>query len=248
MTPEQSARFNAEWERPAADLAMHPEEARELAARLAGQGLAVFPVGLRWNHEKGSIDKRPITKNGFRSATTDPAELAELFRKASLRSGEQWGVGVWPGAGGFVVVDVDVKNGGRGLESLAELEAEHGPIPGRRVRTASGGLHIWLTKPAGVEIGNADLGPGLEIRADRGLVVAPGVTSPWGSWTLDGGEFVDCPPWLLERLTAPTRSHREPISERLTPGDRHRAFVRLAGAMRAVGAGSDERSSPPSRS
>lgn len=56
-------------------------------------------------------------------------------------------VGVVP-HNGFLVVDVDIKNAGKGLELLARLEQKCGPIPREAVvRTPSKGLHIWLRTP-----------------------------------------------------------------------------------------------------
>lgn len=229
---------------------MPAAEARALAAKLARAGLATFPISLSWNTEKGSVDKRPLTSDGFHAASSDPEEVERVFLAAKLGPRQHWGVGVWPGPGGYIVLDVDVKNGATGLTDLKELEDELGELPqATRVDTASGGYHFWFRRPVDGEIiGNKSLAPGVEIRCDKGYVVAPGVTSMWGDWKFDPttpkfAETPPLPPKWAERLLAIQRGEagdREPIPDRLTPGSRHDNLVRLAGAMRRQGAEYEE--------
>ena len=227
--------------------ALTAQEARDLAAQYAEAGLPAFPIGLPWNHDKKSIDKVPRTKNGFENASTDAEAVETLFLRSKLGPGQQWGVGVRPGPGGYLVLDVDVKGGATGLEDLARLEDELGQLPpAMTVTTASGGLHIWFKRPHDQEIGNRSIAPGIDVRCDAGFVVAPGVTTPWGSWERNPDS-----PRLSETSRLPEAwakkldqwnedGTRKPIGEKLTVGSRHDALVRVAGAMRRQGSNHDE--------
>jgi len=182
-------------------------EAIALAQTWARLGVPAFPVALAWDDGKRGINKRPLTDHGFRDATTDQAVIVRQFNARSPRPGEAWGVGLWPGPADRVVLDVDVKDGQHGDDTYAALADEHGPWPDTpRVLTPSGGWHDWYTKPLGVHIGNPDLAPGVEVRADAGYVIAPGTRSPWGDWAIEestsGGAVAPLPAWTLERLAS----------------------------------------------
>lgn len=76
---------------------------------------------------------------------------------------------------GIVVVDIDVKKEKKGFEFM---EKKLKDLPRSiRVRTPSGGEHIYFKKPMGVEIRNAvDIfgkDSGIDIRSDGGYVIAP---------------------------------------------------------------------------
>ena len=92
------------------------------------------------------------------------------------------------GASRLFVLDVDVAKGG--FDSLAQLESEHGKLPPTlRVRTPSGGIHIYFHVPDGLALpdgSQAKLGPGLDVRCDRGLVVAPPSRTELGQYAWEG--------------------------------------------------------------
>lgn len=92
----------------------------------------------------------------------------------------RYDVGVVPGSGGYVVLDVDNKNGKRGDLSIELLEEEHGHLSNTLTQyTKSGGRHLWFRLPEGIEVGNSDSmlkarlgeGHGIDVRAHVGLVV-----------------------------------------------------------------------------
>jgi hypothetical protein len=104
---------------------------------------------------------------------------------------------------GLVVVDVDPAHGGD--DSMAMLEGIHGPMPpGRTIRTGSGGRHLYFRHPGGVVRNDAGrvLGPGIDLRADGGYVIAPPSRIAGGAYALlaNGGALPDLPEWVLERL------------------------------------------------
>ena len=81
-------------------------------------------------------------------------------------------VGIVTGAvSGLVVLDVDPRHGGG--DSLATLEAVHGPLPHTvEALTGGGGQHLYFCHP-GVTVPSRPVAPGLDVKGDGGLVVAP---------------------------------------------------------------------------
>jgi len=119
-----------------------------------------------------SPGKHPRSSNGVLDATTEGATITEWWSRWPTAN-----IGIATGAAsGLVVLDVDPGHGG--LESLAKLEAQLGPLPDTlRVETGGGGFHLYFQHPGrGVNIRNAvqlrGL-PGLDLRGDGGYVVAP---------------------------------------------------------------------------
>lgn len=171
---------------------------RDAALAYAAQGWRVFPC-------RG---KHPYTSDGFKSATSDQAEIERMW--------ERWpdaNIG-WPLREGWFALDVDPRH--EGDRELAVLQREHGPLPlTLRAITGSGGEH-WIFKiPTGVEIRQlAGFRTGLDTRVGgRGyLLVAPSVHPETGGvyrW-LAAVEPVDPPTWLLEMVRAPKVEPRAP--------------------------------------
>jgi hypothetical protein len=153
------------------------------------------------------MSKRPLISTGrdhAEHASTDPAKIARWL----LVDFPACAIGAPTGAAsGIVVIDADAKHDGEAL--LAELEAALGPLPRERVaRTQSGGLHIYLSHPGeGIRVksgqgADSALGrllcgrPGIDVRADGGMVVLP--PSPGYRWIADDdGPLPVIPPmWL----------------------------------------------------
>lgn len=181
-----------------------------LALTYADKGIPVFPIAISWDTEKRKTNKRPLTTNGFRDATTDPATVTRMFDR-HVNSGAILAVGLHPGPAGYVIVDLDVNERVDGYacwQDLCQLYGDPGDVP--TVLTASGGRHLWFRKPAGVDYGNAhDLGEGIDVRADDGYVVAPGTVTPWGVWEWDGDDIhaapaPEVPAWTRQRLHTST--------------------------------------------
>ena len=161
--------------------ALELETARNLALLWASRGFKVFPVGISWDDRKGLTNKRPLNGGrGHLDGSTDPEQIESWFRAINNRDGEVLGVGLVPGSAGYIVFDCD-RHGFDGVGFADSI----GLPPGWCVDTASGGEHRYLRKPTGKMFGNrvplqwANL---IDVRADSGWVVAPGVVTPWGSW------------------------------------------------------------------
>lgn len=90
----------------------------------------------------------------------------------------------------LVVIDIDVKDGRDGRETIKPWLIQFPELPATRVAlTPSGGWHLWLGHPSSVEnpctVGNSAgrLGAGIDVRGDGGYVLA----AP--SSTLDGRSY-----------------------------------------------------------
>ncbi|MBV2208201.1 MAG: AAA family ATPase [Thermomonas sp.] len=147
-----------------------------------------------------SNSKHPACK-GWQTGTTP-----EAF---AMHGGN---IGLTFGAGLFVL-DVDVKNGANGMDTLEGLEAKYGELPATlTAETPSGGRHIVFRKPEGVKLGNrVGIMPGLDVRAAGGFIVAEpstldGKNWHWNDWQPDTGELpeiADAPQWLLTAISKP---------------------------------------------
>lgn len=183
------------------------DTALEEALRLARHGLRVLPI-------KPGQKRPPMT--AWQDAATNDQDVIRSWFTGLYRN---HGVGV---ATGYLerhrkhlfVVDVDEHDPAMsGSETLADLEATHGPLPDTlEVQTGSGGRHLYYLAP--VEIRNdagRRLGPGLDIRGTGGQVLAPPTVHPNGrpyTWLIDHDpddtSIADAPAWLIERLTTTT--------------------------------------------
>jgi hypothetical protein len=145
---------------------------------------------------------------------------------------------------GLVVLDVDPRHGGAG--SLARWERDHGALPRTvEVRTGGGGRHLYLAHPH-VEVRNrVGLSPGLDLRGDGGVVVAPPSIHPSGGryrWVPghapDELRPAPLPDWLLEIALgeAPIsggrhRGWHDRVGEIVPEGERNDAIASLTGHL-----------------
>jgi hypothetical protein len=102
---------------------------------------------------------------------------------------------------GFWVLDIDPDGGG--MESMAQLVAEHGRLPDTYVvQTGSGGWHYYFAMPE-FELRNTQskLGRGIDTRATGGQVVAPPSVTKKGSYSVvQDVPLAQAPEWMLEAL------------------------------------------------
>jgi hypothetical protein len=136
---------------------------------------------------------------------------------------------------GLVVLDVDPRNGGD--DELSALEHRHGAFPPTpEVRTGGGGMHFYFTSPEG-PVATTILGPGIDVKADGGLVIVPPslhVSGHHYEWEPgadpDALPLAELPVWLhpsgSDRRFAAARAPAPPRStaERAEFGDRWHAL------------------------
>lgn len=154
----------------------------EHALKYASLGLAVFPC-----QEKG---KRPAFKNWQNTATTDPEAIKTIWTR-----NPQFNLGIATGSksNGLIVVDID-NHDVNGADSLAEWEQENGKLPETAtVLTGSGGVHYYYRTTEELH-GATGVIPGVDIRAEGNLIIAPPSIHPNGNaYEWDLGADLDDP-------------------------------------------------------
>jgi hypothetical protein len=159
--------------------------------------------------------KHPIGRlvpRGMLDASTDPAVIRKWFADEPAAN-----LGVRTDR--LVVLDIDPRHDGD--SSLAELEYNHEFPTTWRVMTGGGGEHVIFKCPEGVTVNSSNaqsnplLGPGIDVRARGGYVVAVPSRHISGSvyaWSVDHHpadiELAEAPEWLVEALTADKRPGR----------------------------------------
>jgi P4 family phage/plasmid primase-like protien len=197
-------------------------EIQEYTAR----GWSLFPC----------VGKVPAVQNGFKAATRDTAHAIALFstiknHNVAIATGE---------ASGFFVLDVDVKNGQPGEESLSDLQDQYGKLPETvEVHTQSGGRHLYFKHVPGIgcKIG---FRPGLDIKGSGGYVVCPPSTGYTWEASSDPATtpIAEAPEWLINLIKAPA-SVQSPSAgqdnEKFAAGARNNTLHRRGTAMRKMG-------------
>lgn len=190
-------------------------------------GWAVFPCVPN--------SKVPLTRNGFKDASKSEDQVREWWSKnpeanISIATGQ---------ISDIAVVDIDVKNGARGRESLNLLD---GIIPTLTANTPSGGWHYWYAPPGPIRSRNGLL-PGIDFKADGGYVLAPGseIDGKLYQWVTPNAPIVNLPNSIIQ-LTKDSRRKASPFGsdDRLTFGTRNDTLASLAGTMRNRGLDYDE--------
>jgi hypothetical protein len=213
----------------------------QAALTYAARGWAVFPChtigpGGCSCHQPDchSPGKHPTVARGLYTATTARADIRRWWHRnpdhnVAVRTGTE---------SGLVVIDVDPDHGG--TTSLRALIESHGQLPaGPRVRTGSGGRHIYFHHP-GHDIRNSagtQLGAGVDVRGDGGYVIAP--PSRHRSlhsyqWRDFDGPVPELPDWVVERLV--TRASPRTARQGTIPARVSGAWARsaLAGEANSV--------------
>ncbi|MBU6504061.1 MAG: bifunctional DNA primase/polymerase [Betaproteobacteria bacterium] len=196
----------------------------EFALRYARAGFRVLPCNAK--------TKAPLSEHGAKDATTDEETIRQWF-------------GRWPQAGlgmaldGHVVVDVDVRDGKQGEETLETLKSQNGQLPdGPTQRTRSGGFHYLFRARAGASYPGA---AGADVDLKHGphsyICVEPTAGYAW----LDEGEpwrddvvIPEAPQWLerSSRSEAPPSGAGMPAKGKILSAheiERTRAMLAYAG-------------------
>lgn len=201
-----------------------------VALECAARGWHVFPC---------NSGKKPLTKNGFKDATTDPERVRYFWERKPKAA-----VGVATGASNLVVIDLDVKGEANGLDEWHEIvsAAGGGLEDTTLVETPSGGMHVYY-RANGHKVGStaSKLAPGIDTRAEGGYVIAAG--SP-GYLYVDGHgpEALKTLPAILGEKLAYAAKSAPLIPEAalgIPEGRRDSTLASLAGTMRRRGMGGE---------
>ncbi|WP_458246326.1 phage/plasmid primase, P4 family [Streptomyces sp. MAI_2237] len=153
------------------------------------------------------LGKTPVTPNGFKDATTDPAIITAWWTETPNAN-----IGIATGISNLFVIDVDTKNGKKGAETLESITEVMGELPQTyTVKTWSGGWQHYFQMPEprlknSTGTDKAGLGRDVDTRGDGGYVVAaPSVVEEKGV----RGQYrvtarvapAELPAWVADKLT-----------------------------------------------
>lgn len=189
----------------------------EAAIGYAARGWAVFPLRPR--------EKTPATAHGVLDATTDIETVRRYWQILPDAN-----IGIATGqASGLLVLDVD------GPEAAAALAKRYPPLPETRAQMTARGRHLLFAAPGGLAIHNSAgrLCPGVDVRGERGYIVAAPSVHPSGhvyAWT-GPDTIAEAPNWLIEALTAAKPAQ----TQTLTPAAMRTPDMRaIAGVLRRL--------------
>ena len=210
------------------------------AVKYAEHGWFVFPLLPR--------GKFPLIKGGggFTSATDDLD-----FVNAWWGAQPDANIGLWPGASGLVVVDLDGPEGEATAQSLSLLSE---PTLECRTGREDGGRHLYFRRPD-FAVSNASIGKKIDVRGDAGYVILPPSIHPSGrryEWVGRFEDVRDLPDSVVELLQ---RAQTSPIATsgqsgqlareiafegEIGEGGRNSTLTRYAGRLIAKGIPDDE--------
>jgi hypothetical protein len=214
---------------------MGDEPAAFLKAALghARRGWSVIPLVAK--------SKLPLVRwQPYQRQRADEAQIRAWWRQWPVAN-----IGIVTGPiSGLVVLDVDPRHDGDA--SLAELEHRHGALPDTiEAITGGGGRHIYFRHPGQSVRNKVGLAPGIDLRADGGLVVCPPSIHPSGrryAWEVshhpDDTPLTPMPDWLLRLAVAapegtghPLAHWRELVHEGVAEGVRNNTIASFAGHL-----------------
>jgi hypothetical protein len=176
--------------------------ARKSTIKIARDFLARVPSSYLFPLRAGA-KKPPLLKNELELAFNDEAAIKVWAEKAP---GCNWGVANKKSR--LIVMDVDVKPGKVGRETLDNLELMHGQLPPTlTVRTPSGGLHYYFKETNTVRHVMRVSAFGQDVDSTN-YVVLPGCVLDPGGDNGDGGAYTiindapitPAPDWFAEYL------------------------------------------------
>lgn len=148
----------------------------EAAIWYAMGGWNVFPL----------VGKKPITRNGYKDATTDTAQIHAWWTAHPEAS-----IGIACRKSGIIAFDADVADGKTGVQDLKDLETVWGDLPRECwATTARDGLHVVMADPSPGPEGwtrNRDDGglcrgkltPSIDVKNNGYIVVEPSDGYDW---------------------------------------------------------------------
>lgn len=206
-------------------------ELRAAALAYLQRGWSVIPVRPR--------EKRPIVAWQVFQQERPTADQIERWW---LRWPDA-NVGIVTGAiSGLVVLDVDPRHGGDA--SLERWTQAHGPLPPTvEARSGGGGRHLYFAHPGGIIHNRVEFLPGIDVRADGGLIVAPPSVHPNGRryvWVEPpgAGALANLSEDLLARISPRAGGHGHPAAywrallvEGVGEGRRNDTIASIAGHL-----------------
>lgn len=193
-----------------------------------------------------SDDRTPSFKGWQDKATSDKFTL-----KKWAKNYRNWGLVTGRDSGVFVI-DLDVKNeAGNGVRVWKRLLKENRTSDPDtvKVRTPSGGVHVYYQYPKKYKLGNSisKIGPGIDTRGEGGFVVVP--PSYYGpdhpelqyAWKTDPQTSLpDLPKWLLDLLIQANKEPQTTLEGKIPRGQRNVTLFKQAAKFRRSGMDQEE--------
>ncbi|MDK8880247.1 MULTISPECIES: bifunctional DNA primase/polymerase [unclassified Corynebacterium] len=177
---------------------LYPAQFRAAAAEwYTARGLEVGPL-------RGKVPMPRYVPHGKDSFTADVPTVQQWWAHTPGAN-----IGLRPPAG-YVVVDVDVKDGAPGAQTWAELNAGRSVPDTLTMITGTGGWHLWFRLPFNATLRGqlAHTSSGVDLKTRRGyVVVAPSVHPDGGMYRLhtwmELEEVPELPVWLHRHAYKP---------------------------------------------
>lgn len=195
----------------------------DIALKIANRGIPTFPAD--------PLTKRPMVADWPNVATTDNRAIEKLWR----RFPDAVPAIVTGARSGLAVIDLDRGHGDErdGITALEGLGLKVRDVSHVRIRTPSGGQHIYVAWEDGITNAASHLPHGIDIRGEGGYVIAPGAIMADGRSyrytsrdTLEN-DVIGLPP-MPPALCAPEREERQSANDNALELSRHdvKAVVR----------------------
>jgi len=183
----------------------------------------------------------PLVENGKLPAIKDWQEWAEnstvdkVTEFSSARPNCNWGL--YCGASGLTVIDVDTKEGKVGLQSLDVLQSKHGSLPPTTVViTPTRGYHIYYKGECPSSV--STLAKDIDTRGVGGYVVLPFSVIDGKTYDLyREAPMPHLPNWVVSGVRAGRKEKKNLADgEMIETGERNNFLASFAGSMRERGA------------
>jgi RecA-family ATPase len=187
-------------------------------------GWKIFPADV--SNKKSYLSAKHAPDGAAWGASRDSARLQRNFSHGKWR--DVCGIGVPTGAeNGVFDLESDTIKGGHGADgelAVAALEQTHGKLPITSMfKSPSDSIHRLFKHP-GVKVWSSAsvLGPGLDVKGDGGMFVAPPSVRTDGTYQwLNEAPIAAAPQWLIDLVTVqPTPAGRSLASNPRDPFER----------------------------
>jgi len=173
--------------------------------KLVSKGFEVFPLQVN--------GKKPHISNFTEKAAHTVEDAKKMWVDPVMEIPQPYNIGIATTnykEGSLLVVDVDMKDGRNGVNSLNELELNGKAFPLTMTqKTPTGGMHLVYKTRESVKQGANVLGVGLDIRSRGGYIVGAGSEIDGKAYTFSNDyEIAEAPEWMIEKCNEKTVAKR----------------------------------------
>lgn len=170
-------------------------ELTKRALSLANQGFQVFPLAAN--------SKRPITPNGYKAASNDPAEIGEWFDNQQAHN-----MGLRLDTKQIVVIDIDHHQQGNGIDVMKQWQRQGMQlVPDYVEQTPHAGLHYFFSSQT--TLADKVIVPNVELKTKQ-IIIAPSQIDGKGYRPIKGHGLTHLSPlpaWLMNKLAGKSNAN-----------------------------------------